>query len=185
MNLTPEEKKLGKQNFDEAVGTTRRTFLQDIGIIGGTAAGAANTIANNHAQGVEIAGASTANVIVGNTIQNSGANGVLITDSANNNTIDSNTITANSNSGVLINSTNNGKANHNIVETNMIGGTVIGQVETLSANLNDGVSILSAGPRNQLVSNTIIGKRDRGLNRPQPQLDVLVARFGLEPKRGL
>jgi predicted dehydrogenase len=38
MNLTPEEKKIGKQNFDEAVGTTRRTFLQDIGIIGGTAA---------------------------------------------------------------------------------------------------------------------------------------------------
>ena len=38
MNLTPEEKKLGKQNFDEAVGTTRRTFLQNIGIIGGTAA---------------------------------------------------------------------------------------------------------------------------------------------------
>lgn len=38
MNLTPEEKKIGKQNFNEAVGTTRRTFLQDIGIIGGTAA---------------------------------------------------------------------------------------------------------------------------------------------------
>ncbi len=38
MNLTPEEKKVGKQNFNEAVGTTRRTFLQDIGIIGGTAA---------------------------------------------------------------------------------------------------------------------------------------------------
>ncbi len=38
MNLTPEEKKIGKQNFDEAVGTTRREFLQDIGIIGGTAA---------------------------------------------------------------------------------------------------------------------------------------------------
>lgn len=38
MQLTPEEKKLGKQNFDEAVGTTRRSFLQDIGIIGGTAA---------------------------------------------------------------------------------------------------------------------------------------------------
>ena len=38
MNLTPEQKKLGKQNFDEAVGTTRRTFLQDIGIVGGTAA---------------------------------------------------------------------------------------------------------------------------------------------------
>lgn len=38
MNLTPEEKKLGKENFDEAVGTTRRSFLKDIGIIGGTAA---------------------------------------------------------------------------------------------------------------------------------------------------
>ena len=29
MNLSPEEKKIGKQNFNEAVGTTRRTFLQD------------------------------------------------------------------------------------------------------------------------------------------------------------
>lgn len=38
MNLTPEEKKIGKDNFDEAVGTTRRSFLKDIGIIGGTAA---------------------------------------------------------------------------------------------------------------------------------------------------
>jgi len=40
MNLTPEEKKLGKQNFDEAVGTTRREFLTTIGIVGGAAAAA-------------------------------------------------------------------------------------------------------------------------------------------------
>jgi predicted dehydrogenase len=40
MTLTPEEKKLGKQNFDEAVGTTRRDFLATIGIVGGTAAAA-------------------------------------------------------------------------------------------------------------------------------------------------
>ena len=40
MSLTPEEKKLGKQNFDEAVGTTRRDFLASIGIVGGTAAAA-------------------------------------------------------------------------------------------------------------------------------------------------
>ena len=40
MNLTPEEKKIGKQNFDEAVGTTRRNFLATIGIVGGTAAAA-------------------------------------------------------------------------------------------------------------------------------------------------
>src|SRR3954451_10377439 len=40
MNLTPEEKKVGKQNFNEAVGTTRRTFLQDLGIAGGAAAAA-------------------------------------------------------------------------------------------------------------------------------------------------
>src|SRR3990172_6327045 len=38
MNLSPEEKQIGKQNFDEAVGTTRREFLQNIGIVGGTAA---------------------------------------------------------------------------------------------------------------------------------------------------
>jgi predicted dehydrogenase len=40
MALTPEQKKIGKQNFDEAVGTTRREFLTTIGIVGGTAAAA-------------------------------------------------------------------------------------------------------------------------------------------------
>ena len=30
--LTPEEKKIGKDNFDEAIGVTRRDFLQ--GVIG-------------------------------------------------------------------------------------------------------------------------------------------------------
>lgn len=38
MNLTPEQKQIGKQNFQEAVGTTRREFLATIGIVGGTAA---------------------------------------------------------------------------------------------------------------------------------------------------
>jgi predicted dehydrogenase len=38
MNLSPEEKQLGKQNFDEATGTTRRQFLATIGLVGGTAA---------------------------------------------------------------------------------------------------------------------------------------------------
>src|ERR1051325_8284419 len=38
MNLTPEQKQIGKQNFDEAVGTTRREFLATVGIVGGTAA---------------------------------------------------------------------------------------------------------------------------------------------------
>jgi predicted dehydrogenase len=38
MNLTPEEKKIGKQNFDEATGTTRREFLQNTILVGGAAA---------------------------------------------------------------------------------------------------------------------------------------------------
>jgi predicted dehydrogenase len=38
MNLTPEQKALGKQNFDEATGSTRREFLATIGIVGGAAA---------------------------------------------------------------------------------------------------------------------------------------------------
>ncbi len=38
MNLTPEEKEIGKQNFDEAVGTTRREFLQSSVLVGGAAA---------------------------------------------------------------------------------------------------------------------------------------------------
>src|SRR3954463_8194931 len=40
MNLTPEQKALGKQNFDEATGSTRREFLATVGIVGGTAAAA-------------------------------------------------------------------------------------------------------------------------------------------------
>lgn len=38
MNLSPEEKKIGKQNFDEAVGTTRRDFLKNTVLVGGAAA---------------------------------------------------------------------------------------------------------------------------------------------------
>src|SRR3954465_10737154 len=40
MNLTPEQKAIGKQNFDEATGSTRREFLATVGIVGGTAAAA-------------------------------------------------------------------------------------------------------------------------------------------------
>jgi predicted dehydrogenase len=40
MNLSPEEKQIGKQNFDEAVGTTRREFLQTSVLVGGAAAAA-------------------------------------------------------------------------------------------------------------------------------------------------
>jgi predicted dehydrogenase len=40
MNLTPEQRAIGKQNFDEATGSTRREFLATIGIVGGTAAAA-------------------------------------------------------------------------------------------------------------------------------------------------
>src|SRR5690349_7259097 len=38
MALTPEQKKIGKQNFDEATGTTRREFLAAIGVAGGAVA---------------------------------------------------------------------------------------------------------------------------------------------------
>jgi predicted dehydrogenase len=38
MNLSPEEKKIGKENFQEAVGTTRRDFLKE-GIVATVAAG--------------------------------------------------------------------------------------------------------------------------------------------------
>src|SRR6188508_2484404 len=37
-SLTPEQKQVGKLNFQEATGATRREFLATIGIIGGTAA---------------------------------------------------------------------------------------------------------------------------------------------------
>jgi len=38
MNLTPEQKQIGKDNFDEAVGTTRREFLKTSVLAGGAAA---------------------------------------------------------------------------------------------------------------------------------------------------
>jgi predicted dehydrogenase len=38
MNLSPEERRIGKQNFDEAVGTTRRDFLKGSVLAGGVAA---------------------------------------------------------------------------------------------------------------------------------------------------
>src|SRR5262245_30243965 len=38
MNLSAEEKRTGKQNFDEAVGTTRRDFLKGSLLAGGVAA---------------------------------------------------------------------------------------------------------------------------------------------------
>jgi predicted dehydrogenase len=38
MNLSPEEKKVGKQNFDEATGSTRREFLQTTILVGGATA---------------------------------------------------------------------------------------------------------------------------------------------------
>jgi predicted dehydrogenase len=39
MNLSPEERRIGKQNFNEAVGTTRRDFLKGSLLAGGVAAG--------------------------------------------------------------------------------------------------------------------------------------------------
>jgi predicted dehydrogenase len=39
MNLSPEERAIGKQNFNEAVGTTRRDFLKGTVLAGGVAAG--------------------------------------------------------------------------------------------------------------------------------------------------
>jgi predicted dehydrogenase len=40
MNLSPEEKQIGKQNFDEAVGATRRDFLKGAMLAAGTAGAA-------------------------------------------------------------------------------------------------------------------------------------------------
>jgi predicted dehydrogenase len=40
MNLTPEQREIGKQNFQEAVGSTRREFLLGTVLAGGTAFGA-------------------------------------------------------------------------------------------------------------------------------------------------
>src|SRR6476659_6154159 len=44
MNLSPEERRTGKQNFDEAVGTTRRDFLKGSLLAGGVAAAGLGSI---------------------------------------------------------------------------------------------------------------------------------------------
>ena len=50
MNLTPEEKQIGKLNFDEAVGTTRREFLQTSVLVGGVAAAGLGATYFNYGQ---------------------------------------------------------------------------------------------------------------------------------------
>ena len=40
MNLTPEQREIGKQNFNEAVGTTRRDFLKGAIASGAVTSGA-------------------------------------------------------------------------------------------------------------------------------------------------
>ena len=87
-------------------------------IIGGVAVGAGNTFANNHNDGVLLAGnGTTTNQILDNNISLNGANGVEINTGASNNTIgglyqaDGNTIEDNfSGDGVLVTGNSTGNA---------------------------------------------------------------------------
>ena len=52
MNLTPEQREIGKQNFDEAVGTTRRDFLK--GTVAAAVGGGAGLGAMYFGYGAEV-----------------------------------------------------------------------------------------------------------------------------------
>ena len=121
--------------------------------VGGTAAAAANLIANNTLNGVLIT--SSSNLVAGNTILSNGTNGVEIAAGASTNTIGGtaagagNTIALNGNDGVLISATS---ATANLVEGNFIGTDSTGtKVEGNKAN---GVEIATAANTNTVGGTT-------------------------------
>ncbi len=102
--------------------------------IGGTAAGAGNTISANSADGVHIAGAgTTGNLVEGNLVGTDGSGTHAL---------------GNDGSGVVIAT---GAGN------NTIGGTTAGAGNTISGNLDEGVLISDPGTTGNLVEANLIG----------------------------
>jgi len=132
--------------------------------IGGTAAGAGNTISGNSSVGVYVAGSGTmSNVVQGNLIGTNAAGtaalpnneGVVIEYGANSNTIGGtaagagNTISGNTNSGVRI--------SHNLTGT-LVEGNFIGTNPAGTAALPNAIGVnISNGPSNNTIGGTAAG----------------------------
>jgi hypothetical protein len=109
-------------------------------LIGGTAAGAGNTISGNRGNGIVITGAtSTANSIQGNFIGTDGT-GTTTTDGHG-------MALGNSGNGVLIDG----------APSNAIGGTLQGSGNVISGNTGDGILIRSSGTSAITIQGNFIG----------------------------
>ncbi len=115
-------------------------------IIGGTAQGSANIIFANGTNGVEIAGASS-NTVQGNFI---GTNQKSATN-----------LPGNKNDGVLIDDANGAGASTG----NIIGGTIQGSANVISANGQNGIEITGAKASKNLVQSNFIGTDKTGTQR--------------------
>ncbi len=123
--------------------------------VGGTTAGAANVISGNGNDGVEIVGEGTTNnLIVGNFIGTNAAGTAAIANKAD---------------GVLLRT----KASENTV-----GGTASGAGNVISGNGNDGVEIVDAGTKNNLVFGNSIGTDASGTFAIANKFDGILIRTG-------
>lgn len=115
-----------------------------------------NQVLNNsfhdNQQGISIDQTSTGNTISGNTLHKNLANGVIVSETADGNTLSTNTATENGNNGIYL------RANSNVVNGNIT-----------SNNTKAGIGLLlavgvPAVQNNQLISNTVSGNLDNGLD---------------------
>jgi hypothetical protein len=172
----------GNQVLGNTIGLNQYANTNDTGVridgrasgntIGGTAAGAGNTISGNRNDGIEIEDSGTSNnQIEGNFIgtDSTGATGlgngnagVLISFAASNNTVGGsvpgagNVMSGNTNYGVLMVI----DASQNTVTGNRIGTDTSGSVALPNT---DGVVIDSGSTRNQVLGNTISGNSNYGV----------------------
>ncbi len=123
--------------------------------IGGTASGAGNVISGNANDGVEIVDAGTTNnLIEGNFIgTNLSGTGAV----------------ANKVDGILIRTGASG---------NTIGGTASGAGNVISGNGNDGIEIVDAGTKNELVQGNFIGTNLSGTGAVANKFDGVLIRTG-------
>ena len=128
-------------------------------MIGGAAAGAANTIAFNAGAGIRfgdaVSTAATGNSIIGNIISSNGADGVIVSSPSRVSagaTIAANTITANAGNGITLTE---------------ISGTVI-STNTIAGNTGDGVRI-DTGKRELAPDQFALRRWQRAGDRPRQQ----------------
>lgn len=146
-------------------------------LIGGSAAGSGNTIANNSLQGIYLGSGNdgvttegntvTSNVgggiymqggtnttIRGNTVDSNGANGINIYFSASNVTIQGNTANSNSEMGILINSSS----------YVTIGGSASGEGNSANNNASNGIGLHNSSTFVAVQRNTIENNGSNGID---------------------